>query len=120
MLLVFFFLFFSSFFFLIFNSYSWHSILTVASFPVIKVSELYLGSRLDRFVCISSSTRDDLVLQFRQGAHRTLEVFQSDFYFDLIRNTQKRMIVIKKKKERKRRNPYIFFKRGTSEPSDHP
>lgn len=108
-------------FFLLLSNYAWPSILTVASFSIRKASELYLGSWLDHFVCISFSAQADLVLQFRQGAHRTLEVTSLSEWLLFWLNKQHREEnnSNKKKKPQKKRNPYLSFKSGTSEPSDH-
>lgn len=106
-------------FFPLLNSYSCAS-MTVASFSIIKASELYLGSWLDHFAHISSSAQADLVLQFRQGAHRALGVtIPSEWLLFWLNKQQTEENYSNWKKKWKHRNPCISFRAGTNEPSEH-
>lgn len=88
------------FFFFLLNNYSCAS-MTVDSFSIIKASELYIGSCLDHFAHISPLHKRIWFYSSERGytEHLGLPVLQSDFYFDLINNTQKKSIIIKKKKK---------------------
>lgn len=107
-------------FFFLLNNYSCAS-MTVASFSIIKASELYLGSWLDHLAHVSSSAQADLVLQFRQGAHRALGLTSPPEWllFWLNKQHMEENYSYWKKNHENIETPLSPFRAGTNEPSEH-